>query len=203
MVYQAVAPEDRLELRALVDDYSLAVDTGDREWFARLFTPDGVIRGFQNDDSEPGMYHAGYQELLTALDPIVASFSATMHVMANHSCTVDGDVGTGVVYGLAHHLSGDNEELTDTLRLIRYDDRYVRGGTAGGSRGGTCDSSGTTRCPRGAGGDEGGPVGPRRGSGGVCSAPRLGCVAVDRLPDLVGIARGDGVDQRPVQRDRL
>ncbi|MCP9951452.1 nuclear transport factor 2 family protein [Actinomadura madurae] len=128
MVYQAVAPEDRLELRALVDDYSLAVDTGDREWFARLFTPDGVIRGFQNDDSEPGMYHAGYQELLTALDPIVASFSATMHVMANHSCTVDGDVGTGVVYGLAHHLSGDNEELTDTLRLIRYDDRYVRGG---------------------------------------------------------------------------
>ena len=41
---------------------------------------------------------------------LLASYSTTFHLMANHTCEVDGDLGSGEVYCLAHHLTEEGAE---------------------------------------------------------------------------------------------
>lgn len=126
---QLTAITDRLALRGLVDEYALAVDARDAALLVQLFTDDGEIAGYQNDDTEPGMLHVGRDSLMTVFDGLLDGFAATLHVMGNHTCSIDRDRATGVVYALTHHLGAEADErghLTDELRLIRYDDHYRR-----------------------------------------------------------------------------
>ena len=56
---------------------------------------------------------------------LLSSYSTTFHLMANHTCEIEGALATGEVYRLAHHhrggRGGDN-----TLMVIRYRDRYAK-----------------------------------------------------------------------------
>jgi hypothetical protein len=53
-------------------------------------------------------------------------FSATFHLVANHSIAVDGDDGHGEVYCVAHHLSVEAARSVDHVMYIRYLDQYRR-----------------------------------------------------------------------------
>ena len=122
----ASAIGDRIALRGLVDQYALAVDARDGEQFARLFTADGVLQGFELDGAEPIMRYAGYAELRNVIGERASRFMRTFHVIANHTCELDGDEAAGVAYCMAHHLSEPDGILVDTVMLIRYHDRYRR-----------------------------------------------------------------------------
>ena len=118
--------EDRLALRALGDEYAFAVDERDVDRFTQVFTDDGELAIFEPADAEPARVYRGREELQTILE-LVAVFSATFHLMANHACRVDGDRAEGVTYCLAHHLTEPADAPAhDTVMLIRYEDRYVR-----------------------------------------------------------------------------
>jgi len=117
---------DLIELRALVDRYALAADTRDRAGFAGVFAPDGVM------DLGGGHELTGAEELPAPLDYLDQHYLRTMHVVANHIVTLEGDAATGLVYCLAHHISRQGEELRDSAMAVRYEDRYVR--TADGWR---------------------------------------------------------------------
>lgn len=122
---------DRVAIRQLVDEYAIAVDTRDGERFAGLFAEDGKLAVYEPDESVPSLVYSGRDELLTVVE-LVASFSVTYHVMANHVVELDGDTATASTYGLTHHLGDapDGDGLRDTLMLLRYDDDLRREGGA-------------------------------------------------------------------------
>jgi hypothetical protein len=124
---------DRLALRALVDEYALALDERDRDRFAGLFTATGVLAVIEPGDAEPSLVYTGTEELLDVID-LLAPFATTFHVMANHTARLDGATATAKTYCLAHHLAEEEGEEggRDTLMLIRYDDELRR--TADGWR---------------------------------------------------------------------
>lgn len=117
--------EDRLALRALVDEYALAVDDRDADRFAGVFAPDGVLAVIEPGDPEPSLIYQGRDELRTVMG-LLSGFSTTFHVMANHTCRIDGDHAEGDTYCLAHHLTEEDDGRSqDTVMLIRYHDTYT------------------------------------------------------------------------------
>ncbi len=113
---------DRQEIRRLVDEYAIAVDTRDAERFASLFATDGSLLVVEPDEDEPSLVYSGHEELRTVVE-LVSAFAVTYHVMTNHVVDLDGDTATASTYGLTHHLGEDPEGgLRDTLMLLRYDD---------------------------------------------------------------------------------
>jgi hypothetical protein len=117
---------DRLALRALVDEYALAVDDRDAERFAGIFTAAGVLAVYEPGEAEPSLSYRGPDELRRVMN-LLRPFSATFHLVANHVCRVDGNRAEGDTYCLAHHLTENAETSpTDTVMLIRYRDEYER-----------------------------------------------------------------------------
>lgn len=117
---------DLLALRALVDEYAIAVDSRDAGRFAGLFAPEGTLAVYEPGESEPSISWTGADEL-RAVMKLLVSYSTTFHLMANHSCQVDGDLASGEVYCLAHHLTEQAGAGENTLMVIRYRDGYERG----------------------------------------------------------------------------
>jgi uncharacterized protein (TIGR02246 family) len=119
--HESSALYDLHAIRALVERYAQAVDTGDGAAFARVFTPDGHL-GYQ-DGSAVTHFH-GREEL--AAIPVVPTDDTprTMHFIGNHIADVDGDTATAVTYCQAHHLHADRSNL---VMMIRYHDRLTRG----------------------------------------------------------------------------
>jgi hypothetical protein len=113
----------RLELRALVDAYALAIDRRDPGAFADVFEADGELRIFEPDAQYAFQVSAG-REQIAAVVGMLDVYVDTQHLMANHVVMLDGDAAQGVVYCLARHILPEGPE--DLLMVIEYRDRYVR-----------------------------------------------------------------------------
>ena len=116
---------DRLSLRALVDSYAAAVDARDGDAFAAFFPKDGILAVHEPGVPEPVVVFTGPVQLRSVMD-LLRDFGATFHLMANHLCRIDGDVATGEVCCLAHHLVEGPAGTTDLCMVIRYRDSYAR-----------------------------------------------------------------------------
>lgn len=117
--------DERLALRGLVDAYAQSVDARDADRFAGLFAPDGELVVFEPEEAEPSISWRGPDELREVMK-LLSSYSTTFHLMANHTCEIDGDMATGEVYCLAHHLTEEGAAGDNTLMVIRYRDRYAK-----------------------------------------------------------------------------
>ena len=113
------------ELRALVDAYATACDKRDGEAFGSLFASDATLTIYQPFETEPLVTLEGADAMPNAIAPL-SQYRATLHLMANHTCEIDGDAASGEVYCLAHHLTDECGGGDNTLMVIRYRDRYTR-----------------------------------------------------------------------------
>ncbi len=127
---------DDAALRALSLGYAAAVDALDGEAFAALFTGDGelwvpdVTRG-----PDPTICRSG-GPALSRIPSGLARYHATHHRVGPATYAVSGDVATGEVTGVAHHLRATGPDTgtvvgggqgTDSAWYLRYRDRYRRG----------------------------------------------------------------------------
>ena len=117
-------PDDRQALRRLVDAYATAADTRDDNLFISLFTPDATLRIHQNG-ALLGTFAApdGLRQATAPLD----QYRATMHLVANHAYTLEGDAGTGATYCIASHCRPAGDGFENLQMTLRYDDEYRRG----------------------------------------------------------------------------
>jgi hypothetical protein len=117
-------PDDRQALRRLVDSYATAADTRDDELFISLFTPDATLRIHQNGELL-GTFAApdGLRHATAPLD----QYQATMHLVANHTYTLDADDGRGTTYCVASHCRPAGDGFENLQMKLRYDDEYRRG----------------------------------------------------------------------------
>jgi hypothetical protein len=117
----------RLELRALVDAYALALDERDVGLLLSLFLPDAVLATHVPGEERGDPVYRGTGEIGQVMD-VLARFGETMHLMHNH--TVDfadgGESATGLVLCVAHHLYEEHGAPRDLVMGIRYRDRYAR-----------------------------------------------------------------------------
>jgi SnoaL-like domain len=110
---------DRLAVRELAESYAAAADRRDRELFAGLWAPDGVLR-VEWPDGGPETVLRGPKRCAAVIDGLTR-YQRTLHVVANQLCE-PGENGEllGEVYCEAHHLDAS----VDRVLYIRYVDRY-------------------------------------------------------------------------------
>ena len=120
-----VSMEDERALRALALAYALHADRREGERVAELFAPDAALRMSWRDGRAEAVESRGHRHIASVIRRL-REFTATFHLVANHTVTVDGDHADGVVYCEAHHLSEADGRTTDQVMYINYLDRYRR-----------------------------------------------------------------------------
>jgi len=112
----AMSVEDVHAIQRLKHEYCFAIDGGDYERWASLFTEDGR---FVRDNGET---FEGYEELHGfASEGFDAAFEHSAHVVTNPVVDVDGDTATGRWYLVLFYRDADGN---DGLTQARYDDEY-------------------------------------------------------------------------------
>ena len=113
---------DRLQLRALVEQYARGADERDPELYAGAFTDDGYLH--------TGRGEIRGREALLAVAPKLARYRVTMHLVGNHyvDFAPDRSSATGVAYCDASHVYEEDGVERVYVMHIRYHDVYRRVG---------------------------------------------------------------------------
>lgn len=122
-----LSPEDRREIRELVDNYAVLVDSKDYEGVARLFLPEGCLVApdppARLTPTRALQGRAAIKRELSQLD----AFSLTFHGVVGQLTTSDGDgSATGQVNAVAHHVRLGGRGAQDLVWHLRYHDQYAR-----------------------------------------------------------------------------
>jgi ketosteroid isomerase-like protein len=119
---------DERQLRALAAEYAAGVDRRDQARLLAVFAPDGVLEIHDAGVVDtPRSVLRGHDELARVTERI-AVYDATFHFIGQATYGAAGDGAVGEVYCTARHLSRTRHGATDFVMLIRYVDRYARGG---------------------------------------------------------------------------
>lgn len=118
---------DRLAIHDLVARYASAADRRDVDGLVALFSVDAeLVRS-------PALLRKGDSAVLQGREAIAGSIvaaltplHATYHLIGQHTATVDGDIATGEVYCMAHHIYLRGDEYRDNTMAVRYLDNYER-----------------------------------------------------------------------------
>ena len=115
---------DELAVKDLSHRYAIALDRGDREEWASLFSDDVAF--------ESGTSVRGLGDVLRIPSEQLARYKKTLHSVTTQRISLAGDRATGEVYCIAHHIYEDfhqNGRFPFDLShnfLIRYNDDYAR-----------------------------------------------------------------------------
>jgi hypothetical protein len=124
----AVNPETSEALRGLAARYARATDTFDGGLLADCFLPDGVLRTYRADRSDPILRRGAVQLATAAAGPPgrVAAFHHLGQTTFRYADAAGNDDVLGEIYCVAHQLSDDGTgEILDSVYYIRYEDRYT------------------------------------------------------------------------------
>jgi hypothetical protein len=122
-------------LLALSAAYASAADAADGPGFAAAFTDDGELWVPDRSGGAAPVLAARGTLRLAQVPSGLLRYHATRHEVLGAELAVDGDLATGSITGVAHHLvapdgapSGAAGEGpgTDVVWHLRYDDRYRR-----------------------------------------------------------------------------
>lgn len=113
-------------LRRLSERYAYAVDSGDGDMFASLFTPDGVV------ESPRGKFE-GLEQLRGIPAMVAGRYLKTFHAVLNQVLNAVEGGAEGETYCVARHYFRDPAGRYLCYEMtIRYQDRFAR--TADGWR---------------------------------------------------------------------
>lgn len=111
------------ELHDLSARYAAGADRRDADLFVSAFVPDGRLRRYDPSDApEPATDRHGHAAL-AAVPDLLSRYAHTFHHLGQARYEIDGEVATGEVYCLAHHLTRDDPPMMHVMH-IRYLDRY-------------------------------------------------------------------------------
>jgi 3-phenylpropionate/cinnamic acid dioxygenase small subunit len=123
---------DRLALSDLVHRYAAGVDDRRFDHVSGLFADDATLSLPDPPRVlEPTAVHRGHAEIETAIGA-VAAVERTQHAIVGEVYTEESQGARGRVSCIAHHWSRRDDQITDVVWHLRYDDEYVR--TAAGWR---------------------------------------------------------------------
>ncbi|MGF2949900.1 nuclear transport factor 2 family protein [Microbacterium alcoholitolerans] len=115
---------DRARLQDLALAYAEAVDAGDVDRVAGLFTEDAVFRAY---DRPRGEAH-GRAEIRALMDKLLDTFTGTLHHVSGPRAEFTGD-DTAVGFVSLHAWHAFVEDRPDGILWGRYADEYLRTGS--------------------------------------------------------------------------
>jgi hypothetical protein len=120
---------DLAEIRRLVDEYAIAMDTRDLSVFPRLFVPDGalVVRALGRE-KPLGIFQGPGPDGVGLIARLLGElYAETLHHITSHAATIDGDRATGTTYCLAYHVveHDDGSTALETLG-VKYGEQFIR-----------------------------------------------------------------------------
>ena len=123
---------ERAALYELSLGYAAAADALDGPGYAAVFTDDGeLVVPDPHGSGTPTVVRAG-REKLERTPAGLAGYRRTHHAIWSAEYDVDGDRATGLVAGVAHHLTpdvtGGATGGLDAVWYLRYVDEYERRG---------------------------------------------------------------------------
>jgi len=123
---------ERLALSDLVHRYAAGVDDRRFDEVTGLFADDATLSLPDPPRAlEPTTVHRGHSEIVTPVGA-VAAVDRTHHAIVGEVYTDEPHGTRGRVSCIAHHWNRRDDQITDVVCNLRYDDEYVR--TAAGWR---------------------------------------------------------------------
>jgi hypothetical protein len=123
-------PTTDSELHRLSLLYAQAMDERRKDLIEEVFAENGIIYGLIPADDGSGKTFdfkiEGRQTIaeMAAGLGTTGSFGKTLHIVMNHTATVDGDTAKATTYGVAYHMLKASPEVL--IWYIRYYDDCVR-----------------------------------------------------------------------------
>lgn len=115
---------DKMELKELVDRFSILADRKDVPAQVQLFTEDGVVE-FYNGNERQGEVN-GRKQIGEAFAPYLALFETVYHINGQQTVNIDGDKATGIAYCQVVLIGNRDGKKSMTIEGVYYNDEYVR-----------------------------------------------------------------------------
>lgn len=117
--------EAKMELKELVDTFSILADEKDVATQAKLFTEDAALISYSGDQKLSEQH--GRAEIEASCGAFLALFDTVYHMNGQQVVTVDGDTAKGKAYCQVT-LIGKNEEgkRIQNIQGVWYEDEYVK-----------------------------------------------------------------------------
>lgn len=112
---------DKEAIRDLVALYSRAIDKGDVDLLADLYTEDAT-------DTHGDSFDGSAADFCTFIAGNLPYMPYSGHHVCNHLIALNGDVGSGEAYALAYHVFPDPHDggRVEDFMAVRYIDNYRR-----------------------------------------------------------------------------
>ncbi len=115
---------DRMELKNLVDTFSVLADQKNTEAQKWLFTEDAVVDSYMGD--QKGISLVGRENIGNAFGAYLALFDIVYHINGQQTVKIDGDTAEGTAYCLVVLIGNENGKKMMTTQGVYYNDEYVR-----------------------------------------------------------------------------
>lgn len=116
--------KDKMELKELVDDFSILADQKDVPSQVQLFTEDGVVE-FYNGNERQGEVK-GRKQIGDAFAPYLALFETVYHINGQQTFNIEGDHATGISYCQVILIGKNDDKRIMTTEGVYYNDEFVR-----------------------------------------------------------------------------
>ncbi len=118
--------EDRIALKALVDNFSILADKKDVEAQVLLFTADASVETFVGGVSVTRL--SGRKAMADAFGAFLKNFETVYHFNGQQTLTLNGDKASGVSYCLVTLIGDEAGKKMKTTIGVYYQDEYAREG---------------------------------------------------------------------------
>ena len=116
--------QDRLDLKELVDKFSILADNKDVENQLLLFTEDAVVESFRYGVSTSRL--VGKDEIFNSFSSFLASLETVYHINGQQTVEISGYNAKGISYCLVILISDENGNKVKTTFGVSYNDEYVK-----------------------------------------------------------------------------
>lgn len=117
---------DRMELKELVDEFSVLADKKDVETQVLLFTEDATVDSYRGDTLVSSI--KGRENLSQGFGNFLSLFDTVYHINGQQTVRIDGDRATGTAYCQVVLIGMQDGRRMMTTQGVIYDDEYVRQG---------------------------------------------------------------------------
>lgn len=115
---------DRLELKELVDEFSILADKKDVAAQMNLFTENATVESFGNGVSNSKL--TGKAEIENAFSNFLSLFETVYHINGQQTVDINDDKASGISYCLVVLIGEQEGRKTKTTLGVSYEDEYVK-----------------------------------------------------------------------------
>ncbi len=116
--------EDRMALKALVDEFSILADRKDIPNQLLLFTQEAKVETMNNGQAVSAL--VGHKQIGDAFSKFLDLFEVVYHINGQQTVTITGNQATGISYCEVTLIGDQNGKKMKTKMGVHYKDEYVK-----------------------------------------------------------------------------